>query len=144
MAPFKLWIKGALRSFGEKNCNQRSLFLCLNKLNKHSVCFNDWMNWINKLTLKNNTVSYCFTLFIYGGPCHLSTNKFLRLYFPLWTAGLFSHSRIWIFLSLYCYLIIIVNGSEFLLQKKLHTGPLMQVKITTTYHFFFNIKKNKG
>ena len=144
MAPFKLRIKGALRSFGEKNCNQKSLFLCLNKLNKHSVCFNDWMNWINKLTLKNNTVSYCFTLFIYGGPCHLSTNKFLRLYFPLWTAGLFSHGRIWIFLSLYCYLIIIVNGSEFLLQKKTTYRSFNAGENNNNISLFFNIKKNKG
>ena len=34
---------------------------------------------INKLTLKDNTVSYCFTLFIFGGPCHLSVGPNLVL-----------------------------------------------------------------
>ena len=28
---------------------------------------------MNKLTLKDNTISHCFTLFIFGGPCHLSS-----------------------------------------------------------------------
>ena len=29
--------------------------------------------WLNKLTLKDTTVSYCFILFLCGGPCHLQT-----------------------------------------------------------------------
>ena len=37
---------------------------------KNSICFHDWINWINKLTLKD--FSYCFNLFMFGGPCHLS------------------------------------------------------------------------
>ena len=32
-------------------------------------------NWIYKPTLKDNTVSYCFTLFICGGPYQLSSSK---------------------------------------------------------------------
>ena len=32
-------------------------------------------NWINKLTSKDNTISYCFTLFTCGGPCRLSSFK---------------------------------------------------------------------
>ena len=31
--------------------------------------------WLKKLTLKDNTVSYCFPLFMFGGPCHLSSFK---------------------------------------------------------------------
>ena len=30
---------------------------------------------MNKLTLKDKTVSYYFTVFICGGPCHLSSLK---------------------------------------------------------------------
>ena len=29
------------------------------------LCFHDWINWTNKLTLKNKTISYCLTLLIY-------------------------------------------------------------------------------
>ena len=39
----------------------------------NSLCFHDLTNWINKLNLKDNRVSYCFNLFICGGPCHLSS-----------------------------------------------------------------------
>ena len=35
---------------------------------KQTLCFHDWINWINKLTLKDNTVSYYFTLFTCSGP----------------------------------------------------------------------------
>ena len=40
---------------------------------------------MSKLTLKNNTASSCFTLFIFGGPCHLySLRQFsCGSYFPL-------------------------------------------------------------
>ena len=68
--------------FGKEN-------LCLNKLNKQTLPF---LGWINKLTLKGNTISYCFTLCIFGGPCHLSSFKVLwGPYFPLRTACLFSY-----------------------------------------------------
>ena len=30
---------------------------------------------MNKLTLKDETISYWFTLFIFGGPCHLPISK---------------------------------------------------------------------
>ena len=39
----------------------------------NSLRFHDWINWINKLTLKDDTVSYGMTLFICGGPCLLSS-----------------------------------------------------------------------
>ena len=40
-------------------------FFCLNKLNKPTpLCLHSWINWMNKLTLKDDTVSHCFTLFI--------------------------------------------------------------------------------
>ena len=41
----------------------------------NSLSSDDWINWINKLTLKDNTVSCCFALFTCGGPCHLSSFK---------------------------------------------------------------------
>lgn len=34
------------------------------------VCFHDWMNCMNKLLLKDNTILSCFSLFICCGPCH--------------------------------------------------------------------------
>ena len=50
-------------------------FLCLIKLNKQTLHIQKWMNWINKLTIKDKAISYCFTLFISGRPCHLSSFK---------------------------------------------------------------------
>ena len=58
--------KGALWSFGGKDVNQKR------KMPP------DW----NKLILKNNTVSYCFTLLTFGGPCHLSSFSVLWTLFP--------------------------------------------------------------
>ena len=46
------------------------LSLSLNRLSLSS-----WLNKLNKPTLKDNTVSYPFTLFTFGGPCHLSSFK---------------------------------------------------------------------
>ena len=42
-----------------------------------NICFgfHSWINWINKHILKNNTISYDFTVFIFGGPCHPSSLK---------------------------------------------------------------------
>ena len=55
--------------FWEKNCHQkRNIFIEPDETS--SPYFHDW---INKLILKDNTVSYCFTLFICGRPCHLSS-----------------------------------------------------------------------
>ena len=79
-------------------------FTCTNTYIKHWMYeqkkTDKWkINWVNKLTLKDNTFSYCFTLFICGGPCHLFQ---LQSYFPLRTTYR-------IFLSLHHYLINIVN-----------------------------------
>ena len=38
---------------------------------KH-LCCHVCINW--KLTLKDNTILHCFTLFVYGGPSHLSSS----------------------------------------------------------------------
>ena len=57
-------VKGALCSFWEDILRD----LCW-------LPFHDWINWISKLTLKDETVSYCLTFFICGGPCHLSSLK---------------------------------------------------------------------
>ena len=69
-----LYFFSVIFSFRENNLSEEKdvhwlIILCLCKLNKH------WMNRINKVTLKDNTVSYCFTLFICGGPCHPSSFK---------------------------------------------------------------------
>ena len=69
------FLRGAICTFGEYVLIRTIVdwsFKCLNKLNKQTVCFHDW---INKLTLKDNTISYCFTLFIGGGPCLLFSFK---------------------------------------------------------------------
>ena len=64
-------IKGALCNFGQDILMERK---CLNKLNNTTlVAFLSEQTEINKLTLKDNTVSYCFTSFKCGGPCHLSS-----------------------------------------------------------------------
>ena len=71
---------------------------------------------INKLTiifsgqfvcLLFNSISYCFTLFICGGPCHLSSFRQCSggPYFPLRTAGLWKN------------LFIILNPSTFIVSK---------------------------
>ena len=49
------------------------MFICINTFNKQTLSFHDWISWINKLTLKDKTVSYCLTLLISGRPCHLSS-----------------------------------------------------------------------
>ena len=96
--PYFISVKGAIWSSGEYLLIRREryllkdlFFLCLNKLNKLS-CFHDR---INKLTLKDNTVSYCFSLFICGGPCHLSGFKRCSgdLIFTLRTACLISYGK---------------------------------------------------
>ena len=38
-------------------------------------CFHDCIHRRKKLTLKDTATSHCFTLFIRGGPCHLSSFK---------------------------------------------------------------------
>ena len=74
----------------------------------NSRCFPDWINWINKLTSKNNTFSHCFVLFILGGPCHLFwlQTVFLRgPYFPLKTTSLYRFGK----MNFHYYLIHISN-----------------------------------
>ena len=62
-------VKGALRSFGGGKVFIDSLVFFVfflpkqTKLTNSQDCFQDW---INKLTLKDNTVSYCCTLFEAG------------------------------------------------------------------------------
>ena len=73
--------KGALSPFGEgllirrERSSLTDIYLYLTQTKwTNSLCFHDW---INKLTIKDSTVSYCFTLLICGGPCHLSSFKVL-------------------------------------------------------------------
>ena len=67
-------IKGALCSFGVKS-EERDLHWLWNKQNWQTLHFHDWINWINKLTFKDNTISCGFIVFICGGPCHFSSFK---------------------------------------------------------------------
>ena len=71
--------KGALFHFGEDVLTRRERSILTDFI------FYAKTNEINKLTLKDNTVSYCFTLFTCGGPCHLSSFKtvFWTLFFFL-------------------------------------------------------------
>ena len=68
---------------------------------------------INKLTLKDNAITYLFTLFTCGGPCHLfwfqCSGDFI---FLLTTASFFSDGLS----SVYYYLIDIVNLKNLPLQ----------------------------
>ena len=54
-----------------------------------NICFHDWINWINKLTLQNNKVSSCFTLFVVDPATFLASNSLLgtllnSLFIQLW------------------------------------------------------------
>ena len=86
--------KGALRCFFVIGRGKSFLFaLCLHKLNKVMT----EKKKKHKLTIKDNTTSYCSTLFTCGGPCHLSSFKQCSIpYVFLWEQ------------LLYCYLINIV------------------------------------
>ena len=53
---------------------------------RNYLCLHDWINWTNKLTLKDNTISFSFTLFMCGGPCRPSIYKQWGHDFPLRTA----------------------------------------------------------
>ena len=58
-----------------RNLNQIFIGWCLmsdQTTLKNSLHFSDW---INKLTLKDNTILCCFTLLICDGLCHLSSVK---------------------------------------------------------------------
>ena len=75
----------------------------------HFVYCHDRINLINILTLKNNTTSYCFTLFICGRSCHLwSFKQCSGLYFILRAPCLFQLWRKWLLLCL-CYYYYIIN-----------------------------------
>ena len=84
-----------------------------NKLSKQTLCFHD-------------LITSCFTLFIYGGPCHLSSFNVLgTIFFSV--NSLFNHLwKNYICLTLYYHLINIVNinilSLDFLLQN--YTEPL--------------------
>ena len=72
--------------------------------------------WINKLTLKHNTFSCCFTLFICGGPCLLSSlNKCSR--------DLISDS---LFHIIYSFILSIVKFWLWISPPKLRSAPLTQ------------------
>ena len=60
----------------------KTLFVCLNKLNKQTLRF---YGRTNKVTLKDNKSSCCFTWSIFGGPCHLFWLQTVSWgpYFPL-------------------------------------------------------------
>ena len=70
----------------------------------HFFVFNDW---INKLTVKDNIISYYFSLLMCGGPCHLSSFKqcsgtLLKSLFMQFGKGKY-------FMNFCSYLIFIVN-----------------------------------
>ena len=84
----KPFVKGAFCSFVEELLMRRERCVLadflLNKLNS-CLCFHDWINWINKLSLKDKVL-----LCLCGGPCHLPSNSDLEPFTPLRTACLFS------------------------------------------------------
>ena len=85
----------------KRKINMTDFFLYLNKLNKQTLCAR--LNRIDKLTLKNNSFILC------GGPCHLfSLSKCSVTVFSPENSVLIHlcGKRI---LSLYYYLINIVN-----------------------------------
>ena len=90
----RLWFASFTMWFWGRNINQSSC-LCLNKLNKQTLCFHDW---INKLTLKDNTVSYC--LYMEDPATFLASNSVLVPPFPLRSACLFCYGRVCIVTSL--------------------------------------------
>ena len=92
-------------------------------LNKGRLHFHGWINCVNKLTLNDGAVSYIFTLFIRGGPCHVSSFKQCSGdLIILWEQLVYSFvccGEVWIFLSVYYYLINIVHLLQFLLQSNM-------------------------
>ena len=63
-------------------CFGRKIFNFFSKLKQTHALF-PWLNkTISKLTSKDNTVSYWFTLFISGGPCLLFGSKLCVCFFP--------------------------------------------------------------
>ena len=82
------------------------IYFLIPKQTKSTNClhFHHWVNGINKLTLKEED-SCCFTLFIGGGPCHLSIylqTAFWGPYFFLWEQLIFSVMETSVLLHWYC------------------------------------------
>ena len=78
-----------------------------------SLCFHEWINWINKLTLDCNTVSHCFTLITWGRPCHLSSFKLCSGdLISLWEQLVNQLGKRSVFLSLYYCIINTVNTKK--------------------------------
>ena len=72
---FKKEIKKLGTQFLSEEKDLHCVIFLPNKLNKQSLLFSR-LNKLNKQTeLKDNTISYCFSLYICGGPCHLSSFK---------------------------------------------------------------------
>ena len=96
--------KGALCSFGGEIIDWFFILMPIWTKWMNSLCFRDWIN--------------CFTLFTYGGPCHLSgSNTVLGTHF---LACLFSYRKQIVFLGIitsYCK----YQNSDF---EFLHTAPL--------------------
>ena len=131
--------KGALCCFWEEILIRREVSstpdLFMPKQTKQTPFFHDW---INKVTLNDNTLSFCFTLFICGGPCHLVSNSVLGTLFSSDNSLFIQLSKIEIFLSLYHYLINIVNILKFgvwISSPKLHSAPL----ITNKFNKWFDL-----
>ena len=114
-------LKGVLCSFGEEiSIRREKIFIdwFWNKLNKQTLfCFRDWINWLNKLTLKDNTISDWSTLFRCGGPCHLSSFKQCSGYLIF----LWGHS--------YIEIINIVNIQ--ISSPKRHSAPLIPCNVSS-------------
>ena len=88
-------------------------------------------NWINKLTLKENTIAYCFTLFICDPSTFLASSSVLGPYFPLRTGCLFTY------MELYHYLICIFKFSVWISSRKLYSALRKQhVQLVITSHQF--------
>ena len=76
-------VKGALRSFGEEILTRKEIYFWTDPsfFKTNSICFCDWINLINKLALKDNTVSYCFTLYLADPSTSLAANSVLGTLF---------------------------------------------------------------
>ena len=99
--------KGALCSSGGSPPTFFFFFKCLNKINEPLFAFMSWINRVNKLALKDKTFWYCLTLFICGGPSHLSSFKQCSVDF-LWEQLVYKYvwvciitSWVWILLKNY-------------------------------------------
>ena len=77
-----------------EGCSLADFFLPKQTKESNSLCFHDWINWINKLTLKDNTVyTVLVCLYVADPATFLAPNSFLGPYFPLRKAGLFTDGK---------------------------------------------------